>query len=523
MKKNLLFILGMLITLPGFAGRTFEYNYEGRTLKYEVLDEDSKTCQTNPGTYSYVWNELVYYSGNYASGDVILPSHPEDETGEKYTLTAIGKQGFYKQEISSVSIPESVNTIGIMAFDDCTNLQEITLPDALKTIDPSAFSGCTGLQEITLPKSLKNISSSTFAGCSGLQQITLPDALETIGNSAFHGCTGLKEITLPDALETIGDSAFNGCTGLMEILIPSKVTKVGDYAFYSRDASSIRPVYTPLPLLKAAFPDAISKPFGEKVITLQYDTYDTKIVDGCLYSRRNDKLKYVPMNIGEEFTVPEGVTEIGGIAFYHCSDLVSVNLPNSLTTIDDSAFFQCESLASLSLPESLTTIGSQAFPFCKSLTTLTLPNSLTAIGNQAFYGCSNLTTVTLPQSLTTLGSGVWEKCDAIKTVNCYVAEPIAAERDLFTVDVYDSATLYVPEGSVAAYENAMPWSYFYNIKTLESGVENIPNMEDVAIDFNLPYEVFNLNGVKIAATTANLTAGIYIIRQGDNVKKIAVK
>ena len=64
MKKNLLFILGMLIALPGFAGRTFEYNYEGRTLKYEVLDEDSKTCQTTPGTYSYVWNELVYYSGN---------------------------------------------------------------------------------------------------------------------------------------------------------------------------------------------------------------------------------------------------------------------------------------------------------------------------------------------------------------------------------------------------------------------------------------------------------------------------
>ena len=523
MKKNLLFILGMLIALPGFAGRTFEYNYEGRTLKYEVLDEDSKTCQTNPGTYSYVWNELVYYSGNYASGDVILPSHPEDETGEKYTLTAIGKQGFYKQEISSVSIPETVNTIGIMAFDDCTTLQQITLPDALKTIDPSAFSGCTGLQEITLPKSLKNISSSTFSDCSGLQQITLPDALETIGNSAFHGCTGLKEITLPDALETIGDSAFNGCTGLMEILIPSKVTKVGDYAFYSRDASSIRPVYSPLPLQKAACPDVISNPFGGNVVGIMYDPYDTKIVDGCLYSRRNDRLYYVPMNIGEEFTVPEGVTEIGGIAFYNCRDLVTVNLPNSLTTIGDYTFFNCESLASLSLPESLTTIGLQAFVYCKSLTTLTFPNSLTAIGNQACYGCSNLTMVTLPQSLTTLGSGVWDKCDAIKTVNCYVTEPIAAERELFSVDVYDSATLYVPEGSVAAYENTVPWSYFYDIKTLETGVESIPNMEDVALDFTHPYEVFNLNGVKIAATTANLPAGIYIIRQGDNVKKIAVK
>ena len=311
MKKNLIFILGMLIALPGFA-RTFKYTYEGQTLMYEVLDEESKTCQTIQGGIlkwdpvdiedpEKLYTNLTYRSGNSASGDLILPSHPKDENGEEYTLTSIGDWGFAGENIYSVSIPETVKDIGWCAFWNCTRLY----------------------------------------------QVTLPDALETILVAAFRSCTRLKEI-----------------------LIPSNVTHVCD---------------------------------------------------------------------------------------------------------------------------------------------------------QAFYNCSNLTTVTLPQSLTFLGYYVWDKCDAIETINCYMTEPIAAERNLFSDPAY-SSTLYVPEGSVAAYENTAPWSYFYYIKTLaESGVETVPAIEDVAIDFTLPYEVFNLNGVKVAESTVNLPAGIYILRQGNNVKKITVK
>ena len=331
MKKNLLFILGMLIALPGFA-RTFTYTYEGQTLKYEVLDEESKTCQTQLGDILPPLNPedstepIRYRPGNKVSGDLILPSHPEDENGEKYTLTKIGYLGFCCNEnLSSVSIPETVKNIEDDAFRGCSRLWKVTLSDGVETIDYSAFAECTNLLEITLPKSLKYIRSGVFMDCSRLQEIILPDALESISSYAF-------------------------------------------------------------------------------------------------------------------------------------------------------------------------------------------------------YGCSNLTTVTLPQSLTYLGGGAWAYCDAIKTINCYMTEPITAKRDLFSEDVYNSATLYVPAGSVEAYKNTEPWSYFYNIKTLaESGVENIPNIEDVAIDFTLPYEVFNLNGVKVAESTVILPVGIYIIRQGNAVKKIAVK
>lgn len=683
MKKNLLFILGMLIALPGFAGRTFTYEYEGHTLKYEVLDEESKTCQTAPGNSDN--------AGNSVGGNLILPSHPEDENGVKYTLTTIGERGFdFCRALKSVSIPETVTHIDKNAFGLCsmeyvnfaslesilnmwygvsgedssengsqpinwskklyidgeevteivipdgvkeiggyvggsifdngpkwqryaffgarsitsvklpetltsiggytfcnTSIEELTLPETLTSIgahsfentkikeltfpemltsiggysfyqtnvkgliipesvqyigygafgkcaglidvmllskeceiEDSAFSDCSNLlkvaayntdfldtfsdniskwtiiegetvdakkgiiwadpsnpnpypwvstkysgklelpegvtslywycmakcsdiTEVVLPESLETIGATAFYQCSGLEKILIPNSVKTIGKSAFYQCTSLKEIILPESLETIPEGAFNQCSSLEEILIPTKVTEVGQYAFYSTK------------LQKAGYPDAISNPFGEDVLAIEYDAYNSKIENGCVYSRRNDMLYYVPITVGPDFVVPDGVTEI----------------------TDD------------------------AFAFCEGLTTLTLPNTVT-----------------------TLGKRVWNGCNALKSVTCYVTEPISAERDIFPVDAYDSATLYVPTESLSAYEKTKPWSYFYDIKSVEaSGVETVPAIEDVAIDFTLPYDVFNLNGVKIADSTDNLPAGIYILRQGNAVKKIAVK
>lgn len=320
---------------------------------------------------------------------------------------------------------------------------KLELPEGVTSLYWDCMAKCSDITEVVLPESLETIGATAFFQCSGLEKILIPNSVKTIGESAFYQCTSLKEIILPEYLETIPEGAFNQCSSLEEILIPTKVTEVGQYAFYSTK------------LQKAGYPDAISNPFGEDVLAIEYDAYNSKIENGCVYSRRNDMLYYVPMTVGPDFVVPDGVTEI----------------------TDD------------------------AFALCKGLTTLTLPNTIT-----------------------TLGKRVWNGCNALKSVTCYVTEPISAERDIFPVDAYNSATLYVPTESLSAYEKTKPWSYFYDIKSVEaSGVEAVPAIEDVAIDFTLPYEVFSLNGVKIADSTDNLPAGIYIVRQGNNVKKIAVK
>ena len=122
--------------------------------------------------------------------------------------------------------------------------------------------------------------------------------------------------------------------------------------------------------------------------------------------------------------------------------------------------------------------------------------------------------------LETLGSAVFEKSSSIKNVVFNGPTPVESTSDVFDNQVYENATLYVCSGSQALFMDVSPWKFFSNITD-----ERYIVIEGVEADFNedAPCEVFNLNGVKIADSTDNLPAGIYVVRQGDTAKKVAVK
>lgn len=128
------------------------------------------------------------------------------------SVTEIGEYAFSScTSLESVTIPDGVTSIGNGAFWDCINITTVTMPataidyipkDSLQTvvitsgdsIDEHAFIYCTSLTSITIPDSVTSIGSSAFNGCASLESITIPDGVTSIGDYAFNGCSSLDVV-----------------------------------------------------------------------------------------------------------------------------------------------------------------------------------------------------------------------------------------------------------------------------------------------------------------------------------------
>ncbi|WP_461247610.1 leucine-rich repeat domain-containing protein [Treponema sp. R6D11] len=104
-------------------------------------------------------------------------------------------------------------------FQECNSLTSITIPDSVESIGANAFSGCTSLTSVKLPNNEKftKINDGTFAVCSSLASITIPNSVDSIGEEAFDGCTSLASITIPASVTSIGENAFGRCTSLTSV------------------------------------------------------------------------------------------------------------------------------------------------------------------------------------------------------------------------------------------------------------------------------------------------------------------
>lgn len=172
--------------------------------------------------------------------------------------------------------------------------------------------------------------------------------------------------------------------------------------------------------------------------------------DGCV---NVDVPAYVSLN-GTVYTV----TSVGIGAFSGQDKLVKVTLPQTLTLVDDYAFYGCSSLSSISLPDRVATIGSFAFGNCTSLAAVTLPGALTTIDYCAFYGCNGLTFVTLPSRLSYIGQQAFSTSGRLREIYSYITNPADGKYyDNSFVDIED-AILFVPKGTVDAYEKLSPWN-----------------------------------------------------------------
>ena len=118
------------------------------------------------------------------------------------------------------------------AFELCNNLTAVTIPNSVTSIGNQAFRFCTGLNSVTIPDSVSSIGSSAFRFCTGLNSVTIPDSVTSIGSAAFFGCDSLTSVTIPNSVTSIGNQAFRFCGGLTSVTFKAGInTTIGTDAF----------------------------------------------------------------------------------------------------------------------------------------------------------------------------------------------------------------------------------------------------------------------------------------------------
>ncbi|MDR0524137.1 MAG: InlB B-repeat-containing protein [Candidatus Methanoplasma sp.] len=158
-------------------------------------------------------------------GAVVIPEYYDG-----MRVVSIADEGFKDCLIASVSIPETVVSMGESAFDGCTNLESVRIPSGVTVIPLCAFLYCESLESVEFLGNVTEIGESAFEGC-GIRSITLPDTVESIGGWAFQYADFLTSVTLPAGLKSIGELAFANCMSLENITLPDGLESIGEEAF----------------------------------------------------------------------------------------------------------------------------------------------------------------------------------------------------------------------------------------------------------------------------------------------------
>ena len=300
------------------------------------------------------WNTKEYTVIGYEGADTDIYIANEIDG---IPVTGIDARGFWgRTDLTSITIPNSIETISNNIFMNCKNLTNINVSKkhtAYQSIDGNVYT-----------KDGKTLVC--YAPGKTQTSFTIPDSVTTITGRAFMTNTNLKNITISADVKEIGSEPFCACTGLTNITVAKENT-----------------VY--------------------------------QSIDGNLYTKDGKTLVYyAPGKTQTSFAIPNSVTTIGKYAFSGCTGLTNISIPNSVTMIGKYAFKGCKGLTNISISNSVTTIGNGAFSLCTGLTNVSIPNSVTTIGEDAFSGCTGLTSISISNSVTTIGKSAFGGCTGLR-------------------------------------------------------------------------------------------------------------
>ncbi|MBR3803077.1 MAG: leucine-rich repeat protein [Clostridia bacterium] len=335
-------------------------------------------------------------------------------------VKSIGDYMFYHcTELTNITIADSVEEIGKGAFYYCIGLTEMTLPVSAKIYNSSeTFQNCINIKKITFTKgngTAQDYVASSYNSSSTYYQYTpwynnqyativIDKDVTSLGYYTFYGCNNIKDvyftgdiadwckITFDDRYANpmhSGDNLYFNGELVTEITIPATVTKIGSYAFYS------------CPYLTAAYFNGTP----EQWLSINVGTGNDALFNILLFNDGN-RSYYTPGTCGADIgwiLYTDGELQITGtgtmdvwtsvsnVPWYKYKDkITSVKISEGVTSIGGYAFYKYPGITAINLPDSITRIGSYAFYGCTELTAITLSKNLKNVDRSAFSGCANL-------------------------------------------------------------------------------------------------------------------------------------
>ena len=440
--------------------------YQHSSIKKVYVDSIKTWCGISFGsaTTNPLFNAEGFYINNVLTTDVVIP----------FGITEIKPYTFYGfNEMTSISINNSVMEIGDYAFTKCSGLTSIRLPRALTKINtgvfkdckklasvqlPSvvseirqdAFSGCSNLETVNFPKSLKTIMTNAFYNCSSLKNAELKEGLLYLYSNAFYGCASLESVVVPDSVTSMSSGCFSGCNSLKTVKLGSGIKVINNSTFNGcTELESVTISENMATVNSNAFADCINLKYifyGGTLsqwskISISTSGCDTFKNASCHYQAED----HVPVN--GKWMYPEGFdceTSTERVKWKICvyCDLLfdSLEIPQGHVIVDhvcencgfsdfvytiqsDGVTLQGYNgvLEEFNVPSTLagypvTSIGQSAFYGKESLKSVVIPSSVKTIGVSAFENCVNLHTISLPSSLTSIGYFSFDGARQLKVV-----------------------------------------------------------------------------------------------------------
>ena len=330
-----------------------------------------------------------------------------------YAVTEIQSGAFHNNsQITGVTLPSTIESIGESAFDGCPNLcgntyqngiylgsdenpylylyqlvdkkiSTIEIHPETRMIAGNTFGDCTNLTDLVIPAKVSKIGLLAFYNCGSLASITVAPQnafyhsegnclIETASKSLILGC---KNSIIPTngSVTRIEKRAFNDCRDLKELTIPSTVTSIGQSA-----------------------------------------------LDGCesLIQTENGICYVDNWAVGysdsiRELVLRENTVGISDFAFWSCSALKDLTLPTHLRYVGEEAFWSCGQLTSVKFLGGTISLGKCSFWSCSQLTSVTILDGSVIIGDSAFLSCPKLTKVTVLGGEVAIGATAFWSCDAL--------------------------------------------------------------------------------------------------------------